>query len=307
MDFLERVLANDFSVCKKTINSFDPLAKERAKAFEPVRRAIHNQSPTITRYGFSDAASHTHQNPFVSKILKTLKRSGLEGYSLHCGNAFKILYTGTNLSREEERSEEVFEIRNKKQGFRLQFRIVDGDSFGRPFIHTLFLIRETGQQGSFFAIKRMLIKELWKNVLEPAGFFFLVGRAIKSDNSEIRHHHTSGRSDWRENLCYAGIDENLEPILITGIKLFYLRLGFVPMCFLSKEYGPEYMALLSNTAEKKIKKICGADTWHEITRHSHTKAKNWGKIVAQRESSLEADELEKRITAKRSKMSASNR
>lgn len=304
MDFLERVLANDFSVCEKTISAFDPLAKERAKAFEPVRRAIHNQSPTITRYGFSESAIQTHQNPFVSKILKALKRSGLEGYSLHCGNAFKILYTGPSLSHEEESSEEVYELRNKKEGFRLQFQIIEGNDFG-PFIHTLFLIRETSQQGSFFSMKRMLIEELWKNVLEPAGFFFLVGRAIKSNNSEIRH-HTSGRSDWRENLCYAGLDEDLEPILITGIKLFYHRLGFVPMCYLSKEYGPEYMALLSNTAEKKIKEMCGADTWHEMTCHSHTKAKNWSEIVAQRESRLEADELEKRIEAKRSKMTASN-
>lgn len=54
MDFLERVLAQDFSVCAKTLDSFDPIAREKAKAFEPVRRVIHNQKPQVTRYGFSD-------------------------------------------------------------------------------------------------------------------------------------------------------------------------------------------------------------------------------------------------------------
>jgi hypothetical protein len=307
MDFLERVLANDFSVCEKTINSFDPLAKERAKAFEPVRRAIHNQSSTIARYGFSEAATQTHQNPFVSIILKTLKRSRLEGYSLHCGNAFKILYTGgTNLSREEERSEEVYELRNKKEGFRLQFRIIEETDFGQPALHVLFLIRETDRQGSFFEIKRMLVEELWRQVLELSGFAFLYGRAIWSSNWEIRYSGLVSK-DWRKELSYVGLDDNLEPILIPALRLLYYRLGFVQMGVLDDSFIPEYVALLSSTAANKIKDSIGDVKWQEINRYNHANAKIWSEIVAQRESCLEADELEKRITAKRSKMSASNR
>lgn len=302
---MERVLANDFSVCDKTINAFDPLAKERAKAFEPVRRAIHNQSPTITRYGFSEAATQTHQNPFVSKILKTLKRSELEGYSLHCGNAFKILYTGPSLSHEVESSEEVFEIRHKKQGFRLQFRIIEKTAYG-PAIHVLFLIRDTSRQGSFYEIKKMLVEELWRHVLEPSGFGFLYGRAVKSQNSEIRKHRTYNRSDWREVLCYAGINEKLEPILIPGIRLFYYRLGFLQMRLFSNEYGPEYVALLSTNAEKIIKDSIGDDSWSEIRRFNVCETRKWREIFAERESILGHDELQRRIEAKRSKMTASN-
>lgn len=303
MNLRERIINRQYDFLSNPLEIFDPLSQMRAKILEPIRRKLLNESPRISRLSFSEEPCHKHNNFFVSKILKALNKSGLKDYKLHCGRAFYNCYTGRNLCFEEEFSKEVYELRNKKEGFRLQFQIMEGNDFG-PFIHTLFLIRETNQQGSFFSIKRMLIEELWKNVLEPAGFFFLVGRAIKSDNSEIRQHHTSGRTDWRENLCYAGLEEDLEPILISGIKLFYHRLGFVPMCCLSKEYGPEYMALLSNTAEKKIKEMCGADTWHEITRHSHKKARIWGKIVAKRESCLEAGELEKRIAAKRAKMTA---
>jgi hypothetical protein len=305
MDFLERVLANDFSVCDKTINAFDPLAKERAKAFEPVRRAIHNQAPTIIRYGFSDASSHKHQNPIVSKILKTLTRSGLDGYSLHCGNAFKILYTGPSLSHEEESSEEVYELRNKKEGFRLQFRIIEETDFGRPALHVLFLIRETDRQGSFFEIKRMLVEELWRQVLELSGFAFLYGRAIWSSNSEIRYAGLVSK-DWRKELSYVGLDDNLEPILIPALRLLYYRLGFVQMGVLDDSFTSEYVALLSSTAANKIKDSIGDVKWQEINRYNHANAKIWSEIVEQRESSLEADELEKRIAAKRSKMSASN-
>jgi hypothetical protein len=75
---------------------------------------------------------------------------------------------------------------------RLQFRIVEGAAFG-PAIHTLFLIRETAQQGSFHAIKRMLVEELWRKVLEPAGFDFLYGPSVWSENAAIRHASTRSK------------------------------------------------------------------------------------------------------------------
>jgi len=301
MDFLERVLANDFRASAKTLNTFDPLAREKAKAFEPVRRAIHNQKPPISRYSYSETACLKHENPFVSKTLKALRESRLEGYSLHSGKAFSTHYAGPDLCFEEEVSEEVFEIRNKDQGFRLQFRIVEKTALG-PALHVLFLIRETNQQGSFFAIKRMLVDELWAKVLEPAGFAFLYGKAVWSENSEIRNACPRSK-DWRELLCYVGLDEHLEPILIQGLRLLYYRLGFIQMCVLEQGIDPEYVALLSKSAAQKIKEPVGDAAWNELTSLSLTNAKAWKQTVSEREASIGHQELEKRIAAKRAALS----
>jgi len=301
MDFLERVLANDFSASAKTLDSFDPVARWKAKAFEPVRRAIHNQKPPINRYSYSETACFKHQNPFVSKILKALRESRLKGYSLHCGKAFSTHYAGPDLCFEEESSEEIFEIRNKEQGFRLQFRVVGKTALG-PALHVLFLIREPNQQGSFFAIKRMLVDDLWARVLVPAGFAFLYGRAVWSDNSELRHACPRSK-DWRELLCYVGLDEHLEPILIQGLRLLYYRLGFIQMCVLEQGMDPEYVALLSKSAAQKIKESVGACGWSELTQFRLSNARNWKKTVSEREARLGRRELENRIAAKRAKLS----
>lgn len=305
MDFLERVLANDFSASAKTLDSFDPVARWKAKAFEPVRRAIHNQKPPINRYSYSETACFKHQNLLVSKILKALRESRLKGYSLHCGKAFSVRYTGSDLSYEEEVFEEVFEIKHKNQGFRLQFRIVEKTAFG-PALHILFLIRETSKQGSFFAIKRMLVGELWKQVLEPAGYAFLFGRAVWSANSEIRHACPKSK-DWRGLVHYAGLEEDLSPILIPGLRLFYYRLGFVQLGLLEQGMGPEYVALLSDLVEQRCEESAGAHRWRELTRFSLKSAKSWRATVSLREACLDPEELERRVAEKRAALSKKTR
>jgi hypothetical protein len=166
----------------------------------------------------------------------------------------------------------------------------------------LFLIRETNQQGSFFAIKRMLVDELWAKVLEPAGFAFLYGKAVWSENSEIRNACPRSK-DWRELLCYVGLDEHLEPILIQGLRLLYYRLGFIQMCVLEQGIDPEYVALLSKSAAQKIKEPVGDAAWNELTSLSLTNAKAWKQTVSEREASIGHQELEKRIAAKRAALS----
>ena len=293
MSLRERILNREFEYVPNPLGLFDPLARERSKILEPVRRQLHNESPPITRFCYSESACIKNKNSFVSKILKALRKSGLRGYSLHTGHAFSLRYYGPSLQYEEEVSEEVFEIRNKDQGFRLQFRIVEKTNLG-PAIHTLFLIRNAAKQGSFHAIKRMLVDEVWEQVLEPAGFSFLYGRAVWSKNSEICHACPRSR-DWREELCYAGLEENLEPILIPGLRLFYYRLGFVQMRALESGTEPEFVALLSTAAEKKIKESIGENAWSEIRRFYVSEARRWRAIVAEREACLGEDELQRRI------------
>jgi hypothetical protein len=303
MDLRQRILESNFSISSGLLGGGDPLAKERKKVLEPLRREIHNEAPPIIRYSYSETICDNHENFFVSKILKALKKSGLQHYKLHCGEAYHVHFSGRNLCLKEEISEEVFELRNQKEGFSLQFRIVE--EFAFPAIHALFLIRDTKKQGSFFAIKRMLIDDLWLKVLVAAGFGLLFGRAVYSNNSEIRHSCTRSK-DWREILCYAGLDENLEPILIPGLRLFYYRLGFLQMGLISNDYGADYVALLSTNAEKKIKEMCGSNVLDEITCYSQKNAKRWRAIFSKREACLGKDELKTRIATKKSKMGTPN-
>ena len=304
MDLRQRILESNFSISSGLLGGGDPLARERKKVLEPLRREIHNESPPIIRYSYSEKICDNHEYSFVSKILKALKKSGLQNYKLHCGDAFHIHFSGRNLCLNEEISEEVFELRNQEEGFSLQFRIVE--KFAFPAIHVLFLIRDTKKQGSFFAIKRMLIEDLWLKVLVAAGFGLLFGRAVYSNNSEIRH-SCARLKDWREVLCYAGLDENLEPILIPGLRLFYYRLGFIQMGLWANSYSPEYVALLSTAAEGIIKKEIGDAVWAEITRFSVSEGRRWRSITDEREAKLIPSELAERIATKKSKMGISNR
>jgi hypothetical protein len=296
MSLRESILNHEF---KYPRGFDDPLGRERSKILEPVRRHLHNQSPVISRFTYSEKACLKHQNPFVAKILKALRKSGIRCYSVHCGKAFSIRYFGPSLQYEEVHSEEVFEIRNK-EGFRLQFRIIEKTAFG-PALHILFLIRETSQQGSFFAIKRMLVNEPWEKVFEPMGFAYLFGRAVWSSNSEIRH-SGKGCEDWRKVLRYVGLDEDLEPILIPSLRLFYHRLGFIQFSSLQRDVGDDYVALLSRSVAKKIRESSGENVWNELTRFHLSNAKTWRETVSQRESRLSDQEIQKRILAKRVKL-----
>ena len=298
MDFLDKIYAQDFSLNARTLNSFDPFARERNKVLEPIRRRIHNASPKINRLSYNEKACLKHSNRLVAEILRQLKR--LEGYTMHCGHAFSVRYAGHELRSEEVAAEEVFEIRNIKSGFRLQFRIIEKTAYG-PALHILFLIRETSQQGSFFVIKRMLVDELWEKVFEPMGFAYLFGRAVWSSNSEIRH-SAKGSEDWRTVLRYVGLDENLEPILIPSLRLFYHRLGFIQFSSLERDVGDDYVALLSRSVALKIRESSGEHVWNELTRFHLSNAKTWRETVSQRESRLSDQEIQKRILEKRAKL-----
>ena len=193
MNLRDRILNREYDYLPNPLGLFDPLVQIRAEILEPIRRKLLNESPRISRLSFSEEPCHKHNNFFVSKILKALSKSRLNDYQLYCGKAFYIRYTGRNFCFEEEFSKEVYELRNKKEGFSLQFRIIEETDMGPPALHVLFLIRETDRQGSFFAIKRMLVDELWEKVFEPAGFAYLFGRAVWSSNSEIRRGNFSFR------------------------------------------------------------------------------------------------------------------
>ena len=290
MKLRDRILASDLSFVCGRIDSFDPMLKERRKALESLRRKLHNENPPVTRFDYSADECKSHQNPRLSGIIAALSQSGLKKYSLHLGKAFSVRYFGPDLRFEEEFSEEVFEIKNNKEGFSLQFRIVERESSG-AVIHALFVTREIGHQGCFWQIKRILCDEVWGGILESAGFQFLFGKAIWSSNSEIRI-TCPKENDWRYKQVYAGINGNLEPIFMSGIQLMYLRMNFLPMKPFDSDASDEMFFLLSSHMEAKLRDAVTDSQWDEITKYRVSNNQRWKKLVREREEQIGELELQ---------------
>ena len=288
MQLRDRILTSNLSFALG--GGFDPLLKERTKAFEPLRRQLHNESPTVTRFEYSCEQCKIHESPLVSKILTALNQSGLEDYSLCQGKAFSVRYFGSDLRFEEEQSEEVFELKNLEEGFSLQFRIVERETSG-AVIHVLFLKREISHQGCFWQIKRILCDDVWGGILEPAGFDYLFGRAVFSTNSEIRI-TCPIEKDWRYKQVYAGINGNLEPIFMSGIQLMYLRMNFLPMKPFDSDASDEMFFLLSSHMEAKLRDAVTDSQWDEITKYRASNNQRWKKVVREREELIGAEELQ---------------
>lgn len=291
MELRDRILASDLSFVRGRIDSFDPMLKERTKALESLRRKLHNENPPVTRFDYSADECKSHQNPRVSRIIAALSQSGLKKYRLYLGKAFSIKYFGQNLRFEKEQSEEVFDLRSKKEGFSLQFRIVERES-DSAVIHVLFLKREMTNQGSFWQLKRILCDEVWGGILEPVGFQFLFGKAIWSSNSEIRV-TCPIEKDWRYKQVYAGINGNLEPIFMSGIQLMYLRMNFLPMKPFDFDASDEMFFLLSSHMEAKLRDAVTGSQWDEITKYRVSNNQRWKKLVREREEQIGELELQK--------------
>ena len=290
MQLRDRILASDLSFVRGGFDSFDPLFKERKKALESLRRQLHNECPSVTRFEYSCEQCKSHKSPLVAKILTALNQSGLQDYSLYQGKAFSVRYFGSDLRFEEEQSEEVYELRSKKEGFSLQFRIVEKEC--GAVIHVLFLKRATSHQGCFWQIKRILCDEVWGGILEPAGFHYLYGRAVFSTNSEIKI-KSPREKDWRYTQVYAGLNKDLKPIFISGIQLMYLRMNFLPMQPFISSASEEMVFLLASHIEAKLRDSVTDNQWDEITKYRTAENKRWKEVVREREELIGAEELQK--------------
>ena len=263
---------------------FDLLAQEEVAVSERLRRKKHNENPPLNRLEFEAEALGHSKDDRINRLLTILKVSGLKEYTLHQGRASYTLYEGADLMNETERHSIVFEFRSVKSGLSLQFDFAESDGNSDFLIHVLLLKRETNRQGSFFAIKRMIVAELWQRVFVPAGAGCLYGRAVWSSNSEIRN---SGQGDdWRKRSCYVGVNRQLKSIRINGLTLFYLRMGFLPFELIVPNTPPEFVCLIAPALEERIKKSMSADDWLEAIKYQRSEQERWRSIQDERQSLL---------------------
>jgi len=126
--------------------------------------------------------------------------------------------------------------------------------------------------------------------LEFCGYDFIYGRAIWSENSTVRNKVEGGKyNDWRWKPVFSGWDCNLRPILIQGLVLMYLRMGFL---ILPEFYSENVVAYPSKRFKQIVIKEIGQEAWNEWVRHSLGNRKAWAAIQKERAAKIAPEKRE---------------
>ena len=263
---------------------------------EFARRTEHNLERRFDRLVFDEIPILEHHDPFIDRVILRIRESGLSQCKIFSGQAERKNFEGNFLEKETTICSPAFLLRNERDGVNLKFRL-----YSRAFgllVHALFIERDCDLQGNFFTIKRAVVEEMWSTILEPAGAAVLAGTAMFSINSSIRT-PCSPKDDWRNSPKYLGLDENLQPIFVSGIMKLYLMMNFLPFGII-EDAEHNKVALISEKVADKIRQM-NPKGWDEAQKFTSEKQKEWNKVVKQRERLLSVDELEfrKKISKKR--------
>lgn len=231
-----------------------------------LERHQHNLASPYDSCEYSPDSCESHSNKWIGKIISNLRHGRLKDYTLHEGKAYFTRYEGHDLEFKLKESIDVFELKNKKNGFVLQFRIEESFPIGAA-VHVLMLTRDTQMQGDYFTLKRMLFTELWSGIFEPIGFAMIYGRAVWSENSEILN-ASNKPQDWRLKKCPTEFTNKSGcKITVNGLQMLYLYMGFIPLSLVSEQFQDEFMALVSKRAERRLQDMLGAQEWQDLTRY----------------------------------------
>ena len=154
-------------------------------------------------------------------------------------------------------TESIVRIRSESLKIQIDIAFVMDDG-RKAAIHTKMLTVDRDHQGSFWKLNRFM-QDIKMLLLERMEYPFLYGRAIVGDNTQSRF---SKDDDFRCKTYRAGNDKNGRPIYMPGIKLLYLRMGFVP--FYQVTGCEDEVAMLSERKIKESQKVLG-EAFHEWT------------------------------------------
>ena len=242
------------------------LAKERGwRKSSEVTNADEDKLP-IDEPNFSVHSLSRHYNRRINEILDGIKENKLP----------LKLFAGTARIRSKKSYPpvEVWKLADEN-GMELQFVIQEDkgsshDEYG--VIHAMWLKVDVAKQGGFWSLKRF-----WQQVadllLEKCGYSFIYGRAIWSSNSRIRGLAEPDRdNDWRWLPQFVGWNAALKPIVVQGLVLMYLRLGF----FLHPDKAEENLVIYPSK-QRVIKWVAlnGQAEWDNMTKLSLSRRKEW--------------------------------
>ena len=269
-----------------TRHSFDfPLPEIREiqeQATERFIRKLENEHPRLSEPEYSPFPCGDHHDFRVQAIVEAVRERNLP-IELHRGEAKTGRWVGENLTRWEESKIATFKLTDLVSGydFEFQFDEVAGLNEKSRRIHVLWLRIAQERQGSFWKARKFIKEMIAPLLLEHLGWDAFWGRAIWSQNSEIKNNPSKDKlKDWRWKHAFAGWDAELKPIAIPGLKLMYLRMGFLP-----PPLNPEDREIViypSLACKERIITTLGDASWGELTKYSLENRHAWSVIQKER-------------------------
>lgn len=202
---------------------------------------------------------------------------------------------------------DVISIRDR-EGFSVElvtdWKAVDEFS-ERPAIKILFFKVPKDSQGSFYRAHKFLVGKIRRLLLDELGYKMIYGSARYSTNSEIRFPLGIGGLgfDWRREPHFVGLDPNLKPLIVSGLQLFYMRLGLTPIEF-GRQRLPSYsdeafssdtVLMLGEGEKDRVINRIGVDGFREFNSQSRENIDWWRQIQISRRKQLPDDVLQSMI------------
>ena len=197
--------------------SCDPVAQEIRNIKERVETNLNCIYSELI-YDLSPIDFSSSDN-ITLDILRAIRFWGFN-LRLYSGLAYMPYYPDIR-SKITYRKDRIWKIYDSEKGFSCEFRV--DTQKNKTSCYVLFFKRIKEQQGNFYEFKHFVINQIKPIFLDFLEYDYLIGRAIYSTNSEIRHNE---KSDWRLlSRSWTGNDGVVYEV--SGLKYLYLKMGFV--------------------------------------------------------------------------------
>jgi hypothetical protein len=274
------------------------------KAIRLIEQQRHNDNLGWYKKEWDTARLGSSCDPLMQEIIDGIEALALP-LEVHMGIGYGWGYAA--LDQAEEYQSRLVKISNPALGHHLQFSIEhDGFyDFERVKHQTYGRVRgdlywvDTERQGSYYNCKTFLKKQIAPLLLEHLGYNSIFGTAMWSINTAVKGNPNKDM-DWRWRPSYSGLDSDLRPIYMSGLKKFYLCLGYVsnPNEIRQEQEGELHqddvksVNLMSAAAAQRTKEWLGDEAYDELTKYEETRLPEWRRITRAREAELGKEKLE---------------
>lgn len=281
------------------------LQKIQQEVEEEILKKAHNARPVRTKAVFSDTPLGGTDDSRIQEIIEGISTLGLP-LRIFSGEAHWHVWSGRNLKTKEQFTPPIWLIRNETLGHELEIRLEPiGDKPHYEYGHVKGLLYrvDPSRQGFFWDSRQFIREQIGKLFLEHLGYNSIYGDAMWSLNTVEKGNPGNDKmQSWRWLPRFAGWDSLLNPIYLSGLTLFYYRLGFVadlkeldavmqgvlPSCRQRK------VVLYSNAGKQRMREWLGKEAWADLTKYSVENRREWAVIQKARKGQLPLEEQEKR-------------
>lgn len=253
-------------------------------------RKLENEHPRLSETEYSPFPCGGHHDSRVQAIVEGVREKSLP-INLYCGESTAGFWFGKNLTQWQEFTFDVFKLTDFESGYEFEFQLNGDPSANEELgsIHVLWIRISKNRQGCYWKARTFIKEIIAPLLLEHIGWDSFWGRAIWSKNSEIKNNPSKNKlKDWRWKHAFAGWDAAFKPIVIPGLKLMYLRMGFLPPPLNPDDR--EIVIYPSRACKERIITTLGDASWDELTKYSFENRFAWS--LVQKERAAQIPELQ---------------